>query len=64
MLPVSPAVFEVCWVFPEPILPPGAELDTGVQTHLAGEPKLSMMFPLEPLVQGRKCIRRRWEMLL
>ncbi len=34
MLPVSPAAIEVlCWVFPEPILPPGTELDTGVQTH-------------------------------
>jgi hypothetical protein len=35
----------------------------GVHTHTRGQPKIAMMFPLEPLVHGRKCIRRKREIL-
>jgi len=41
-------------VFPEPVFTPGAILCHGVHARLLGKPDWQVMFPLEPLVQGRK----------
>ncbi len=49
----------VCWVFPEPVFTPGTILRYGVHARLLGKPDWQVMFPLEPLVQGRKHISVR-----
>lgn len=42
------------WVFPEPILPQGADVSHGVHARHVEKPDCLTVLPLEPLVQGRK----------